>query len=301
MARLLVLLFLLLAAPDALAQAALSVRTAPTGADVFVDGERVGVAPLVVAVAPGARRVEARMGALAPAAMTVRVAAGDTAAVVLRFGGGTGRVRVEGLEAARSVETPGWALTDGQAALPEGTSTIRAVSADGAAVDAQFQVAPGALTTVTYVEDAFVPQRVVFGVALPGSVQLVRGRPLAGLAYAGALGAAVAVGLGARSAAADAEGRFADAEVAYAAARSEAEVAAAVAALEAANADLRSGRSRQRAAAVGAAAVYVASLADALLFHARGPALRVSGPVPAADLSVRPAASGAGLALRLTF
>lgn len=61
----------------------LDIRTTPAGAQVFVDGNFVGVSPIQVEVQPGAHTILATMPGYAPAQTSVSVSAGETKTVNL--------------------------------------------------------------------------------------------------------------------------------------------------------------------------------------------------------------------------
>ena len=66
-------------APAAAATGGLTIETRPAGADVLVDGEKRGVSPLTLTVAPGAHTIAVRLGDL-ERSVPVTVAAGGTVA-----------------------------------------------------------------------------------------------------------------------------------------------------------------------------------------------------------------------------
>ena len=74
-------------------EGSVDVRSTPAGADVLLDGEPVGTAPLRVDATVGPHRVEGRLDGYEPATIWVDVAAGETAVaeLVLVAAGGTGR------------------------------------------------------------------------------------------------------------------------------------------------------------------------------------------------------------------
>lgn len=279
------------------AQSRLAIETEPAGATIVIDGERIGASPLEVELAPGTHRVRAWKQGFDAREQDVRVASGDASASLrLVLAPVSGRIRVEGLSPEARVLIDGVPL-DESAAYPEGSVVMR-VEDRGKTAMTFVEVRAESETVVSYSTRGFDPSVLSRGALLPGGAQFLGGRPGAGAAFVGGMGASALLSVGFNHLAQSADRDLAAAAEAYDQARSEREVEAARVDIDDAHA--RSVRHRQfrTAAFVGVLAVYVGSVLDAGLRHGEVGSLRVEGIEPT-RVSLAPTASGVALRISL--
>ena len=283
--------------PAASAAQSLAVESEPAGARVEIDGLFAGTTPVVRSVAPGRRVVRVNRAGFTPWQRDVDVAASDTLRVVATLDPLLGTLTFVDLpdEAVATVN-----------GRPVGESALVGVGPSDIAVhvpghpDARLRVtvAEGRTTNVAYEPRQFSGVWAAASLAVPGGVQIIERRPLAGVAVLAGVAGAAGLALSADARIGEARTDYQQAVYAYEAARSETEVAQARAEIDGHIDRSERLRTTRRLALGAAAVVYLAGATDAILHHVLRPGLRASAPqLPPATVHIRDA--GLSLVVRL--
>ena len=253
----------------------LLIESDPPGAVVLVDSVRAGRTPLQADVAPGVRRVEVLYVGYEPFVASVAVRTGATARVDAALVRRTGALSVGRLPAGATVTVDG-APVEGTVAVPTGEARVRVDVPGQPPAEAVVRVESRTETQVAYGRRAFDARTAALAVFAPGSAQILNRRAVVGVAALVGISAAVGVAFAARGRQRSAE-RDVDAAVeVYTVAESEAAAVAARAEVERLVGEAQAEVRRQNTALGVAAAVYGATLVDAVVRHAFRPSLRAT-------------------------